>query len=394
MLNHKEIFARFRAVIKRELSFMLRRPIYVFSAVFTMVFCSVFFFTLMDEGAPVRMPIAVVDHDQSVISRRFIHELNATQGTEVAMVVPTHQEARRALQSNDVYAFIEIPENFYADLLAFRRPQVVFYVNYGYSLGGNQSYKQLLTMANLASGAFQQEMLKARGKDSQFIDVMIQPIVVNGHMLTNTWSNYAVYLLSTLLPGIFGLVILMLTIFSIGYELKSKTSREWLDTAGHNFHIALIGKMIPYSILYMSIALGMVVMFFKFMHFPLRGSLINMFIYITLFTFAMQAMAVTWISVFPVLRDAVSAGALYGMLSFSLSGFTYPVMAMLPFVQALTYLFPLRYYYMLYVNEALNGAPASMSIPLCLALLAFPLIAVLLQGRLHRALIYQNYPLS
>ncbi|HBZ33951.1 MAG TPA: hypothetical protein DEO38_02505 [Bacteroidales bacterium] len=394
MLNYEETIENFKAVIKRELLFMFHRPTYVFSAVTTMLFSVIFFFTLMNSGAPERLPIAVVDHDQSVISRRFIHELNSTQAVEIALITHQHREARQALQRNDVYAFMEIPEGFYDDMLSGRRPQVVFYVNYAYSLGGNQTYKQLLTMANLASGAFQQEMLKARGKNQKLIEIMIQPIVVHSHFITNAWSNYYVYLLSTLLPGIFGLVILMLTIFSVGYELKMRTSREWLETAGNNFHIALIGKMLPYTLLYLSIGLLLIAIFFRFMDFPIRGSLLNMFLYMILFVFAMQAMAVTWISLLPVLRDAVSAGALYGMLSFSFAGFTYPVTAMLPFIQALSYLFPLRYYYLLYVNEALYGAPATQTIPLALALMAYTIIPILLHKRLHNALIYQNYPLK
>ena len=394
MLNHKEILSCFKAVISRELKRIGRRPIYLIVSVSTMLFCCVFFLTMMDVGAPIKQPIAIVDHDNSVISRRFIHEIGATQGVNVAMVLHTHQEARRAMQRNDIYAFLEIPAHFYDDLLAFRRPKIVIYVNYGYSLGGNQSYKQLFTMANLASGAFQQEILKKKGQGQHMIDVMIQPIVVDTHQITNPWANYSAYLLSTLLPGIFSLVILMLTIFSIGIELKRKTSREWLHAAGHNYHIAIIGKMIPYNILYMALGLGMVALFFRFRSFPLQVSLTNMFIYMTLFTFAMQSMAITWICVFPVLRDAISAGALYGMLSFSLSGFTYPVMAMLPFIQSITYLFPLRYYYLLYCAEALNGAPATQTIPLCLGLMVFILIPLTLQGRLHRALIYQNYPLK
>ena len=69
-------------------------------------------------------------------------------------------------------------------------------------------------------------------------------------------------------------------------------------------------------------------------------------------------------------------------------------MAMLPMVKALSNLEPLRHYYLIYVNEALMGAPAINSMPHALALVAFIVPALCVAPRLHRALKYQNYPLK
>ena len=82
------------------------------------------------------------------------------------------------------------------------------------------------------------------------------------------------------------------------------------------------------------------------------------------------------------------------MLGFSLSGFTYPQMSMLAPVKALSYLEPLRHYYLIYVNEALMAAPVENSIPYMLALNAFLVAALCVAPRLHRALVYWNYPLK
>ena len=69
-------------------------------------------------------------------------------------------------------------------------------------------------------------------------------------------------------------------------------------------------------------------------------------------------------------------------------------MGMLPPVQALSWLEPLRHYYVIYVNEALMGAPAINSTPAALMLVAFIIPALCVAPRLHHALIYQNYPLK
>lgn len=380
--------------MKRELSRMFVRPLYIFASVGVMVLSTFFFLSIMWSGTPEQMPVAVVDADQSSISRRLCHEMQATSAVDIVLITPDYAEARRAMQRGEIFGILVIPDHFYSDLVAFKRPQLSFYTNNAYTVGASTAYKQLLTMCNLTSGAFQREVLRKKGLPDDLIMKRIQPVTIEAHMVANPWSNYAVYLVSTILPGIMSLVVLMLTIFAIGFELKCHTCHDWLRAAGGNYTIAMIGKLIPYTILYIVLGIGCEVILFKFMHFPVNGSLTRLMLAMILLIFAMESMAICIIGTLPTLRDAVSIGALYGMLGFSLSGFTYPVMNMLPAIQAWTYLVPLRYFYRIYVNEALMAAPVINSIPLCLGLCAFFIMPLIVSPRLYKAMLYQNYPLK
>ena len=213
-------------------------------------------------------------------------------------------------------------------------------------------------------------------------------------MVANPWGNYSVYLVSTILPGILGLICLMLTIFAIGYELKMRTAHAWLKAAGGNYTVAMIGKLIPYTLMYIILGVGCHIILYRFAGFPVYGSHVRLMFGLLLFIFAMEALGITLIGLLPTLRDALSIGALYSMLGFSLSGFTYPQMSMLAPVKALTYLEPLRHYYLVYVNEALMAGPVENTMRSMIALTLFMLISLTVAPRLHRALIYQNYPLK
>ncbi len=387
-------FSKIHNVLKRELRQMFRRPLYLFASVGVMTLSTFFFLTLMSKGAAQQMPVAVVDHDQTSISRRLTHELAATQAADVVLITSSFSEAREAMQQGKVYGIIVIPEDFYAELVAMHRPQLDFYVTNAYTVGGNTAYKQLLTMVNLTSGAFQREVLRKKGMPDYVIMNRIQPVSIDAHMIGNPWSNYSIYLTSVILPGILGLIVLMLTIFAIGYELKTQTSREWLETAGGNYTAAMIGKLFPYTVLFAVLGIGCSLILFRFAGFPVKGSLPRLMGAMVLFVMAMESMGIFLIGCLPTLRDAISIGALYGMLGFSLSGFTYPVMNMLPPVQALSYLVPLRHYYLIYVNEALMGAPVQNSLLPAACLCAFMLLAMTTSLRLRNALIHQNYPLK
>lgn len=380
--------------MRRELHMMFARPLYLFASVGVMLLSTFFFLTLMRGGTAENMPVAVVDLDQTSISRRLIHEMQATPSVDIQLITNSYSEARKAMQQGKIYGIFLIREGFYSDLVAFKRPRLDFYVTNSYTVGGNTAYKQMLTMVNLTSGAFQREVLRKKGLPDDVIMRRIQPLAIEGHMVANPWGNYSVYLVSTILPGILGLICLMLTIFTIGFELKMRTSHAWLRAAGGNYTVAMIGKLIPYTVIYLVLGIGCHLILYRFAGFPVYGSTVRLMFGLLLFIFAMEALGIFLIGLLPTLRDALSIGALYSMLGFSLSGFTYPQMSMLAPVKALSYMEPLRHYYLIYVNEALMAAPVENSIPHMLALTLFMVAALCVSPRLHRALVYWNYPLK
>ena len=379
-------------VAKREIRMLLHRPFYIFSTIVVMIFCCIFFASLLSSGAPRKMPIAIVDMDQSTISRRVMHELEGTPSVTIKRVTMDFATAREALQRGEVYAILLIPERFYADLASMKRPTMTFYVNNAYTMAGSTAYSQLFSLMNLASGAFQREVLRKKGMPDDLIMKRVQPVAIDAHMIANPWSNYAVYLLAVILPGILGVIILMITIYSIGSELKWKTSREWLAVGGDNFALSMIGKLLPHTILYSILGISLNILMFRILDFPVMGSLLWLNVGMFLYVLAMEGLAICFIGLVPVLRDALSVGGLIGMLSFSLSGFTFPAMGMLSWAQSIIYLFPLRHYYLIYVNEALMGDPITTSAVYMAAYVGFMILPFLVGKRLENALRLQNYP--
>ncbi len=384
----------FKQVWNRELKMMLSRPIYLFSTVFVMGFCYIFFLTMMREGLPERLPVAIVDLDQSSISRRFFREIQATAMTEVTLRCTSFEEARDEMQKGNIHGIIVIPRDFYKDLLAYRRPEVSFYVNNAYLIGGTLSYKDFLTMSALGSGAVQREMLRAKGLTETAIMGRIQPIIIDSHMIGNPWANYGVYLINLLLPGVLQLMILLLTIYAIGIELKNKTSRDWLEAGEGSLVAALAGKLAPYTILFSILGLAGNILLYKYVQYPMHGSFAVFSLATILYVLAYQAIGIFMIGLFPVLRYGISFAALYGILAFTYAGFTFPIEAMPPIAQGASVLFPIRHYFKIYVSEALLGTSSVNIIIYFAALLAFLLLPFIVFRRLKNALINQNYPLK
>ena len=134
-----------------------------------------------------------------------------------------------------------------------------------------------------------------------------------------------------------------------------------------------------------------VVYLYGFLHFPCRCGMPTMLLVMALFVVASQGMGVIMISTLPTPRLGLSFASLWGVISFSICGMSFPVMAMHPVLQGVSYLFPLRHYFLLYVNCALDGYPLLNAWPFVAGLLAFAILPVLLLPRLKHALLYCHY---
>ena len=260
----------FRASILRELRQLKAHPRYLILMSLVWVFCYLFFISLMYEGTPEKLPIAIVDHDGSYLSRRLCHEINATQGVSVVAVYNNHREARMAMQRQDIYAFYEIPKNIYSDVLAFKAPHVALYANNAYLLAGSFSYKTLATIGKLAAAAVQREVLRKKGMSEKELMGVIQPIEMDTHMISNPTANYQPYVLTTLLPGVLGVLALLFTVYIVAGERKNNTMKEWLNTANGDMVCAVIAKLLPYTLWFSLLGIVGNIILFKYLHYTLE----------------------------------------------------------------------------------------------------------------------------
>jgi len=378
-------------VVKREIRQMRQRPIYLISSVAVMAFCSVFFLTLLRDGQPQNLPVGIVDYDNSSVSRDFSRQIDATQTCDIVHF-NSFKEAREAMQTGKITAICVIPENMAEDIQANRRPVFTFYVNTLYFVSGTFAYKTVLTMANLTGGAVKREVLRAKGVNDDAIMGRIQPVKIDAHQIGNATANYSVYLNSVLLPGMLELSIILVLVYSLGAELKYGTSRHLMEKAGGSMLTAISGKLIPYTLLFWGIGIAMDLMLYHWCRFPLAGSIWNMFLGTMIFVLACEAVALTIIGLLPVLRDAISIAAIYSVLGFSLTGFTFPVEAMEPYIQGLAAAFPLRHYYLFYISEAMHGTGFAGWYMEAVHLLLFLFVPLISIRRLEKAYVFQNFP--
>lgn len=378
-------------IARRELRRMASKPIYWFCMIAAPLFCFIFFTSLMAEGLPTDMPLGLVDNDNTTTSRSLTRNLDAFEMTSIKEQYANVTEAREAVQRGDIYGFYYIPKGTTRKAQRQELPVVSFYTNYSYLVAGSLLYRDMRTMSELASGAASRTVLYAKGATERQAMAFLQPIVIDSHAINNPWLNYNVYLSNVILPGLLMLFIFMVTVFSIGTEVKYNTVHDWLIMArGSMFH-ALAGKLLPQTLIFFLIGIAFAIGLYGVLHFPCHCGLPTMLLVMFLGIIGAQGLGVFMFAMLPTLRMSLSFASLWGVISFSICGMSYPVMAMHPTLQGLSLLFPLRHYFLLYVNCALDGYPLMNAAPYVVGLLLFAMLPLLLLRRLKKMLLVVPY---
>lgn len=351
----------FRAVFAREWRRIARSRICLWGIFGVMFIATAILLYMMDEGLPTQIPVAVVDLDNSATSRELIRQLDGFPKTNVAVKTYSFAEARTEMERGNVYAILTIPENFAADATLGKQPKLAYYTNNAFLINGSLLFQDLKTISTVASASVGIKLVQGKGGTPEQAMSIAQPIAVEAHPLNNPWLNYSIYLNNMTLPGILQLIVFMFTVSCFGAEIKSGTGKELAALSGNSTWKMMWGKILPYTIIFSLFSLMIMSILYGVNGFPLNSGFFTMFLAWFSLIIAVQGFALLIFAVFRNYRFSVSIACLIGMLSIPLSGFTFPASAMSGIPQAISSLIPLRHFFLIYVDQALNGLPFAYS---------------------------------
>lgn len=324
-------------------------------------FTIVFFTSLMHDGMPNQVPIAVVDQDQTSTTHSLVRRLGSFPSTDIVADFATLPEAREAMQSGEVYGYIVFPEGFTRKLLSGRQPSISFYYNSAIFTSGSLVMKDLKVISVLGNAAVGQATLRAKGLTDWQIMAILQPIKVDAHMTGNPWVNYNIYISTMIVPGIIFMLICLVLCY---YMPKAGRALQHALFAGSGLFIF---QLYIYGVLKL----------------PHEGSWLMILFLSLLLVSAAIGFSSAMFALIPSRRMSMSVCSLWSVLNFSMSGAAYPVDSMHPMLQGLSYMFPLRHYFMAYQLNVLHGYPLADSYLWVAALVVISALPLLLWGRLR-----------
>ena len=301
---------------------------------------------IFKQGVLQDLPIAVVDSDHSKSSYALIHKLDSTKTLDVAYKPQSPKEAIELLKASRVYGVVVIPHNFERDLLTLSQPQLSVMLNTQYILVGKIIKSSLVEIFQDPSA----------------------PIYLQITPFFNTYQNYFVFLVSAILPAMWQILIVIVTIVSFGELVKYNKHQEFFRS---HIMTKIVAKLTPYIIYFMILGSGYLLYIYGAFGWEFQGSLAFTLFAMLLTVVAYQAVALLFVVVGFDYARALSLGAAYSAPAFAFLGVTFPAQSMGAFALFWKSMLPVSHYMAIQISQANYGITTLQDFTHILAIVSF-----------------------
>ena len=379
------------ATVRREMARLASNGEYRAVAWWLPLGVVIFFAIFFSQEVVGALPVAVVDEDNSSLSRKVVSMIRATPQTAIVEEVADMITARTKVLQGDVVAVVEIPDGFSKNILSGEPTSIIFYDS-GANISANSLVAKGVQTAITTFGvgvSLQRATMQGIAPEMAMAQTM--PIAFTTYGLFNPWLNYAYYVAPCFWAMILIIAVMLSTIYAVGTELRYATTVAWLRTANGSLVGALMGKLAPITLSLWLLSAVVAMLIFGVFGAPMNGSWTMLMVGTMALIVSYQAIALFIVAITASFRLSLSLGGGYSVLAFTFSGVTFPTMAMIAWVQPFTMLFPYTYFMRLYIDQAVRGVAWWLSMQDMAAMLLFCLLPLLLLGRMKRILVNRKF---
>ncbi len=330
-----------RAVAKKEFLHVIRdRPT-------LMVIIMMPLLQLLIYGYAINMDVkhlatVVYDEDQTYLSRRLIQSFEQSAYFDIHQKVASTVMLRRALDRGTAKAGLLIPPDFTKNLLAGRQAKVQLLID---GTDSNPANVALSTSQAIVTAFMQRE---------GFTPLEVAPIDFRPRL----WYNPDLKSSFFMIPGVVGLLLQMLipmiTATAIVREKERGNIEQLLVTPIKPYEL-MLGKLIPYLVIGLLIAVSIIGAAELLFHIPMRGNPITLFVLTLLFVLVCLGIGLMASTLADNQQQAAQFVMLFMPPSILLSGFIFPRETMPHFVYELGYIIPLTYFVKIVRGVILKG---------------------------------------
>jgi ABC-2 type transport system permease protein len=309
------------------------------------------------------VPIVVVDVDRSSASQDLISRFTGSSIFQLVDVVSDAREVDRYLESGDAWMALSIPSNYGQDIAAGRSATLQVVAD-----GSDASSTNIALgyATNLIAGYAREMMEQRRAAGAPANEAgSIEPRV-------RVWFNPALESRYFMLPGIFALLLLVVTSnlssMAIVREREIGTLEQLNVTPLGRLEL-IIGKLLPYGLIGLIDVLIVLVVIVFWFEVPLRGSFWLLFGMSLIYLLTTLGLGLFTSTISHTQQQAMMTSTFFFLIPMMyLSGFVFPIENMPDSIQPITYLIPLRYFVVILRGIFLKGVGLETLWPQALAL--------------------------
>jgi ABC-2 type transport system permease protein len=332
---------------------------------------------IFSAGQPTNLPVALVDEDNTSVSRQIGRLVDATPGVTLMRDYTNAQSAINAIRSRDIFAVLVIPKGLEKNVFGGSPGQLVLQLNSQYSTYSSTIERNITGAVLTAGVGIGLERLKMGGAFSDAAIGVAMPVSVSALPLFNEGPDYEVFLGATLIAALFHILAIIMAVSAIGRELRDGTASTWLATANGSLSVALLSKILPYFVALNLYTLAFVAFFQTQSPNSYTGNFFGIWLTLLVMTSAAMAVGILIVAATKNFRMALSVGGFYSAPAFAYSGQAFPLIAMPDAAQYWASILPLTHWLQLYNQMWIAGAPLSEALRPFVIILLMLLLALI-----------------
>jgi ABC-2 type transport system permease protein len=371
----------FLSLFKEEFKRMLTTPRILVLILGIPLLLFLYYGALLQEGVSRDLPVTILDLDKSSTSRKLASFIDASAAMQIVYEVNDELEGQKTVRRGDSFALIIIPKDFQKNVQKGVKTNVTCYYNGQYLLPAGLIQRDFQTAAGYLAAGVRTISLEQGGLMPNQALAAVAPIKVEEHVLFNPYTSYEYYLGLAFMPMALQIIMLVVSIYVFGVDLKYRKGQELLERANNKIWVVAIAKILPYTLIFMVLGLYMNSYVFYKLSMPFKGNFFMLNAFFFLFILVCQSMGFFLASVMNSLRIALTIGGAYAAVAFSFAGYTFPPEGMSGFVRGVNYVFPFHSYMRFVVNYAIRGISfnaeqagylIAFAVFICLGLIGIP----------------------
>jgi ABC-2 type transport system permease protein len=316
------------------------------------------------------IPIVIVDADRSTASRQLVQRFETSQNFKIVGMLGSTTDIDPYLDGGDAWMAISIPPDYGRTIASGRQTtlQIVADGTDANSTGVAMGYAQMLITGYL------QDLIAATA-----------PGVTAGGLVrpeVRVWFNPRLESREFMIPGIVALLLLVITTnlsaMAIVREKEVGTLEQLNVTPLARWEL-ITGKMVPYvAIGLIDVVLVLVVALYWF-DIPMRGSIALLFGMCLVYLLTTLGLGLFVSTISSTQQQAMMTSIFFFLLPMVyLSGFIFPIQNMPAWIQAITYVIPLRYFLEIVRGIFVKGVGLEILWPQALALFSWGAVMLML----------------
>lgn len=311
---------------------------------------------------------AIWDLDRTYESKDFISCIENSGNFNLNYYADSEQEITSLLESGDAQVAVKINPGFGKDIKKGNEAKIQIIIDGSDS----NSAAVILGYINQISANYSSSVLVERL--NQFKLLKQENISTNIDSFSNEvrfWFNPTLKSRFSNVPAVMAFILListiMLTSMSIVKEKEAGTIEQLIVTPIKPIEL-IAGKTIPFAIIGFIDVLLVISVSYSWFKIPLRGNLLILFFSMILYLFATLGVGLFISTISRTQQQAMMSTFFFMMPAVLLSGFMFPIENMPVIIQYITYINPLRYFFVIITGIFLKGTGLGILWPQMLAL--------------------------